>query len=276
MDQARRLYPSDLTDQQWEFISELIPPARSGGRPRTTNVRHVVNAVLYLTRTGCAWRYLPKEFPPHKTVYDYFTRWMTEGVWRKIHLALAVQVRVENGRNPSPSTVIIDAQSVKAQYGEERGWDGFKKVRGRKREILVDTMGILWGIKVHGANHGENRRGFEALENAQLHQPPERILGDHAYGLPPFAHQIYEKWGIWPETKKAIKIVVKDKYYKKIRKLDQSNLKPKRWIVERTFAWFNNHRRLSRDYERTTCRSEVLLYISQTAILLNRLAVRPP
>lgn len=270
--QARRLYPSDLTDQQWEIIKDLIPPARSGGRPRSTNVRLIVNAMLYLTRSGCAWRYLPREYPPHQTVYDYFSKWKCMGIWRQIHLMLATQVRIAEGRNQSPSTVIIDAQSVKAQYGEERGWDGFKKVRGRKREILVDTLGILWGAKVHAANQGENRRAFEAVERFPMNTAPKRILGDCSYSKSPFDAQVFSLWKIWPETKKGKNIYLSGK----TRVIETSNLKPQRWIVERTFAWFNHHRRLARDYERSVSNSETLLYISQVPMLLNRLRLHPP
>lgn len=272
MHQARRLYPSDLTDQQWELIKDLVPAARPGGRPRTTDIRQIVNAVLYLTRTGCAWRYLPNDYPPHKTVYDYFVKWKWTGVWRKIHLTLAAQTRVADGRQEAPSTVIIDAQSVKAQYGEERGWDGFKKVRGRKREILVDTLGILWGAKVHAANEGENRRGFEAVEAYPIAQPPERILGDYSYSRSPFDVHVYKKWSIWPETIKGKRGTKRDRHGSKVKMVEVSNLKPQRWIVERSFAWFNNYRRLSRDYERKVSNSEIFLYISQIPILLNRLA----
>jgi putative transposase len=272
MNQARRSYPSDLTDQQWESIKGLIPTARSGGRPRTTNTRAVVNAVFYLTRTGCAWRYLPKEYPPWKTVYDYFIRWKYGGVWRNIHMSIATQVRREDGRNESPTTLIIDAQSVRAQYGEERGWDGFKKVRGRKREILVDTMGIIWGSKVHAANQGENRRGFEAVESYLLKKPPLRILGDFSYSKSPFDVLVFKKWGIWPEVRKGKKPFVKSKDGRMRAKVTVSNLKPQRWIVERSFAWFNNYRRLNRDYEKNVSNSEIFLYISQIPMLLNRLA----
>lgn len=114
-------YPSDLTEHQWELIKDLIPPARPGGRPRTTEVKLIVNAVFYLTRTGCAWRYLPKEYPPWKTVYDYFSAWKRAGLWQQIHITIAKQVRIAAGRSEEPSTLIIDAQSVRAQYGEERG-----------------------------------------------------------------------------------------------------------------------------------------------------------
>jgi putative transposase len=274
MNQARSSYPSDLTDQQWELIRPLIPAARSGGRPRTTNIRSVVNAILYLTRTGCAWRYLPRDYPPYKTVYDYFSKWNYNGVWRKIHLSLVKQVRLAEGRNPSPSTVIIDAQSVRAQYGEARGWDGFKKVRGRKREILVDTMGMIWGTTIHPANTGENRHAFEAvMKYPTQEKPPARILGDSAYSKPPFDHEVFFKWKIWPEIRKGNKIKYKDSRSRIRYKVDHSNLKPQRWIVERSFAWFNNFRRLNRDYERNICYAENFLYISQIPLLLNRLVI---
>lgn len=276
MSQGRRLYPSNLTDQQWEIIRNLIPPARSGGRPRTTDPRAIVNAILYLTRSGCAWRYLPRDFPPHQTVYDYFCRWKCSGLWRKIHFILAKQVRIQEGRNESPSTVIIDAQSVRAAKGEERGWDGFKKVRGRKREILVDTLGIIWGAKVHAANQGENRKGIEAVETFPNVKIPERLLGDYSYGISPFDVQLHQLWKIWPQTVKGKCRTEKSRYESKIKKVEISNLKPKRWIVERSFAWLNNYRRLSRDYEKKVCNSEAFLYISQIPILLNRLDFCPP
>jgi putative transposase len=258
--QARRPYPSDLTDQQWEAIKDLIPPARSVGRRRTTCAREVINAVFYVTRSGCAWRYLPKEFPPWQTIYDYFSRWNAQGIWKQIHVYLAKQTRVADDRLETPTTLIIDAQSVRAQYGEERGWDGFKKVRGRKRQIVVDTLGIVWGVKVHAANQGENRRGFEAIEQCPQEVVPHRILGDYSYSKIPFDIKVFERWGIWPESRKG------SKTHSFI-----SNLKPQRWIVERSFAWLNNYRRLSRDYEKCVRNSEIFIYISQLQMLLNRL-----
>lgn len=277
MNQARGHYPSDLTDQQWEIIRNVIPPARTVGRPRKTNERLVVNAVLYLTRTGCAWRYLPREFPPWRTVYEYFVRWKWSGTWRQIHLSLATQVRVNSGRKESPSTVIIDAQSVKAHYGEKRGWDGFKKVQGRKREILVDTLGILWGANVHSANLPEQKGAFDAISSfPSSKSQPSRLLGDHSYSKAPFDGQLFSHWRIWPETKKSKKPLVKDHRGIPRRKLVESNLKPQRWIVERSFAWLNHSRRLSRDYEKVVSNSETLLYISQIPILLNRLVFQPP
>lgn len=276
MDQIGRPYPSDLTNQQWELIKDLVPQARFGGRPRKTCSRKVINAIFYVIRAGCAWRYLPKDYPPWPTVYGYFYRWKVDGTWRLIHLYLAKQSRINQIRNPTPSTVIIDAQSVRAQYGEERGWDGFKKVRGRKRQILVDTQGILWGVKVHAANQAEQKRGIEAIFDYPLgYKIPERVVGDFSYSKPPFDVEVFRHWNIWPEIRKGVQSTVKTKAgrSKKVIKID--NLKPQRWKVERTFAWFNNFRRLNRDYEKKTSNSEILLFISQIPLLLNRIT-QPP
>lgn len=270
MNQARRRYPSDMTNQQWEAIRGLIPPARSGGRPRTTQMREIINAVFYITRSGCAWRYLPRDYPPWQTVYTYFRRWLRDGTWQKLHFKIAKAVRRSDGRKAAPSMVIIDAQSVRAQYGEERGFDGFKKVRGRKREIIVDTMGIIWAAKVHAANEGENRKGFAAVEKYPFKKRPEKLLGDYSYSRTPFSTQLKEKWKIEPDVKKAEISYERDKFGSLQQKVRTTNLGAKRWVVERTFAWFNNYRRLNRDYERRVVISETFLFISQIQLLLSR------
>lgn len=257
-----RKYPSDLTEAQWECIQDFIPKARTGGRPRTTDMRSVVNAVFYLNQSGCAWRYLPKEYPPWKTVYDYFVNWKRQGVWRKIHESLAKKTRISAGKAETPSTLIIDSQSVRAAQGESRGWDGFKKVRGRKRHIAVDTLGIFWGLKVHAAPIKDARGASEVLKTYPKDTLlPKRVLGDAAYGKTPFDVWLFYNWGYWPQTSKPARI--------------ESNLKPTRWIVERSFAWLNGYRRHSRDYERKTDTSEALLYISQTQLLLKRIRPAP-
>jgi putative transposase len=160
-------YPSDLTNQQWEAFKDLLPRARVGGRRRTTDVRSVLNAILYLNRSGCAWRYLPKEYSPWRTVYDYFVRWRCCGVIDHILLKLSHMVRLQVGRNPQPSILIIGSQSVKASFGESRGYDGFKKVRGRKRHILVDTLGIVFAVRVSPANVGDVDEGLTLLRSAK-------------------------------------------------------------------------------------------------------------
>jgi putative transposase len=273
MDQAARHYPCDLTDQQWELIKDLIPPARRGGRPRRVSPRQIINAVFYLTRTGCAWRYLPKQYPAWQTVYDYFRQWRDEEVWIKLHQALAQKVRLSVGKEPNPNLVIIDGQSVKAQFGEERGWDGFKKVRGRKRQIIVDSLGIIWAAKVHRANQQESTSGYEAINKYPNNiARPEILLGDAGYGKAPFNLLAKTRWGIWPEIRKGTKPKVRNEKGHLRHNVGISNLKPQRWIVERSFAWFNHYRRLARDYERKIRNSETFLFLSQMPLLLNRLA----
>lgn len=149
-----QLYPSDLSDREWEQRTVLIPPAKTGGRPRSSDMRLIVNAVLYITRTGCAWRYLPREYPPWKTVYGYFRQWRINGLWKRIHDNLRARVRQQEGRERQPSAAILDSQSVKTtdRGGPSRGYDAGKKVNGRKRHILVDTMGLLLIVIVHAAS----------------------------------------------------------------------------------------------------------------------------
>ena len=161
MNQIGRSYPSDLTNQQWDVIKDLIPPARRGGRKRTADVRKVLDAVFYLNRTGCGWRYLPENFPPWRTVYEYFSKWRSTRVLEVICEELSKIARKQSGKEEIPSVLIIDSQSAKAQFGESRGYDGFKKVRGRKRHIIVDTLGIVHGIRISPANVGDVNEGIE-------------------------------------------------------------------------------------------------------------------
>lgn len=253
---GEQIYPSDLTNRQWQLIKKFIPSARFGGRPRKTNERQVVNAIFYVNRTGCAWRYLPKNYPPWQTVYDYFYKWTMIQLWQKIHFIFVKRLRKNLGKATTPRLVIVDSQSAKAHFGEDRGYDGFKRIRGRKRQILVDTLGFFWGVKVHAANFHDSTRASEAIDKfPKQAKHPEKLLGDFAYGRAPFDARLYLKWNIWPETKSS-----------KI----SCNLKPKRWIVERTFAWLNHFRRHSKDYEKNTSTSESLLYISQIQLLIYR------
>jgi putative transposase len=274
MSQNRRPYPSDLTDQQWNLIKRLVPKARSGGRPRKVLIREIINAVFYLTRTGCAWRYLPADFPHWRTVYDYFRRFCNEGVWGKIESRLHESVRQESGLEKDlPSYTIIDSQSVKAQYGELRGYDGFKKVRGRKRHIIVDSLGIPIAVKVSSANASDADEGFVVLERAKKvikFDRLEEILVDGGYKKVTFFENVIKAFKIIPTIRNSKTKPIVGK--REGRRLTSSNLKPRRWIVERTFAWFINFRRLNRDYERKIICSEAMIYIAATVLLLQRLA----
>jgi len=271
MEGSEGLYPSDLHDNEWEVIKDLLPSQKEGGRPRKTCLRKVVNAVLYVTTEGCTWRALPKDYPPWKTVYGYFSRWVVLGIWKLLHQELRAQVRIKEGKSVAPYVAIIDGQSVRAHYGEERGWDGYKKVRGRKRQILVDSLGLLLSVCVHRGNQQELTRAHEVL----LKYPkdlarPEKLLGDYGYGKSPFDVWVKLNWGIWIECTKGTKEPYRNEQGRLRYRVSTSNLKPTRWIVERTFAWFNFARRLAHDYERKILNSEAFLYISQIPMMLKR------
>jgi putative transposase len=263
----RRAFPSDLGELEWGFIKDFIPSARSGGRPRSTDPRAVVNAILFLNRTGCAWRYLPGGFPPWQTVYDYFSRWSAAGVWAQIVRTLTRVVRQRAARSAWPKLGIVDSQSVRAHYGEHKGWDGYKKVRGRKRHILVDSLGLLWSCHARAANEMDHKAAQEMFKHLpeKLEEGLQVLLGDGSYRH--LKGDFEQQHSLRVETVHARRIG---------NSKHLTNIKPKRWIVERTFAWFNLSRRLSRDYERKTSHSESMVYTAMIPILLKRLAKDGP
>ena len=257
-------YPSDLTDEQWAIIERLdIGKHRGPGRRMRLELRVVINAILYILRTGCQWRYLPSEYPNHNSVYYHFHKWCGDGTWEKVNTALRERVRREAGRQAQPSLAIIDSQSVKTtEVGGEHGFDGAKKVNGRKRHILVDTMGNLLKVLAHAANIGE-RAGAEKLllkVPEKLWARLEKILADGGYDGADFQAWVTQTFAVdleislRPRDKKGFVLV------------------PIRWVVERTFAWLGRYRRLSKDYERLTQNSEGLVYLASISRLLNRLA----
>lgn len=259
----RKSYPSDLTDEQWAILQPLIPPARPGGRPRKSDMREVVNALLYVTREGCTWRALPHDFPPWKTVYNYFQWWTWDGTWDRILDALRRQCRTRAGRPPTPRVAAIDSQSVKsAEGGQEIDTDGGKKIHGRKRHILVDTLGFLLTVIVTAANVNDGRAAPEVLEQLSENQVPrlEVIYGDSQYNNTTLSDWLKENAKLY-----RIEVVSRPKGESKFQPLKV------RWVVERTLAWLGRWRRLSKDYEHLPESSESMVKIAAIHHMLSRL-----
>lgn len=256
-------YPTDLTDAQWEQVSLHIPPAKSGGRPRTTSERRAVDAIFYIVRTGCQWRQLPHDFPPWQTVYRYFVDWQESGVITTMQRALYRMVRIAEGRKPTPSVVVIDSQSVKTgKAGGNRGFDGGKRVKGRKRHLVVDTLGLMVDVAVSPANVHDTRGATRILGRIAdwIGRKPKLVYADGAYGGRPLAEWAQENLGARIEISANLAMVTKQFVPAK-----------QRWVVERTFAWFGDYRRLDKDHERYVFNSVAMIRWAMVRLMLNRL-----
>jgi putative transposase len=258
---TRLVYPSDLTDAEWQWIKDLIPGETGGGRHRDTDMRQVVNGILYLLRSGCSWRMLPKDFPPYTTVHEYYGRWRKDGTVIRIHDALRRHVRTEAGRDPEPSAGVIDSQSAKTtEVGGEHGYDAGKKINGRKRHLLVDTMGLVLLVVVHTANIQDRDGARLLLAKAKgLFPRLQRIWADGGYAGK-LIGWLQETCG-W-----VLEIIKRHDAVKGFKLL------PRRWVVERTFGWLGRYRRLSKDYERLPASSEAMVYWAMTRLMVRRLA----
>lgn len=257
----RKSYPTDLTDEQWAKLKPHLPPAHRRGSPRRANLREITNAMLYLSRTGCQWRQLPHDLPPWQKVYYYFSQWRDDGTFERLNRELRIEVRVSVGKDPEPSAAILDSQSVKAtEMSQLHGFDAGKKIKGLKRHILVDTLGLLLIVMVLTA--GQQDRDGARVVLTKVHDRLPRLKK------------------IWADGGYAGKLVdwVKEvcgwvlDIVKRSDTAQGFEVLPHRWIVERTFGWLNRARRLSKDYERLSTSGEAMVYLAMMPLMLKRLA----
>lgn len=273
MSSPPRFYPTDLSDAEWTLLAPLIPSPKLGGRPPKWTRRHLLDGIFYVVRSGCQWRLLPREFPPWQTVYHYFRLWRLDGTWERLHSALREQERRRQGRDPQPSGCVLDSQSVRTTgVGGIRGYDGAKKLNGRKRHLLVDTTGLVLTAKVHAANI-QDRAGVSV------------VLAGARDTFPRMAHiwldQGYTGSGrTWIERELSWEAEIVKRpptwYWcapgEEPPPRPRFSVLPRRWVVERTFAWLGQSRRLSKDYERLPETSVAMIHAAMTRIMLRRLA----
>ena len=265
-DRSKLRYPSDLTDDEWRLVEPLIPPGKTGGGKRTVNMREVVNGLMYILSTGCQWRAIPKDLPPKSSVYDYFDLWTYDGTLERIHHALYEQCREQAQREASPTAAIIDSQSVKsAEKGgaciDPHGYDAGKKIKGKKRHILVDTLGLLLHAIVHPADIQDRDGGVLVMATLFGMFPfLKTLFADSGYQGPKFANGLAK---VLPHLDIEI-----------VKRSDQVSgfvVLPKRWIVERTIAWLNRCRRLAKDWENLNRKALAFLRLASIRLMLRKL-----
>jgi putative transposase len=261
-----KAYPSNLTQAEFDYLNDLIPEAKPGGRPRQVDLWEVLNAIFYVLMQGCSWRALPGDFPAWQTVYTYFRNWRKDGTWILIHDRLRDWTRMEEERDPRPSEASIDSQSVKsaAMVHQAVGYDAGKQIKGRKRFLSVDTLGLVLRVLVTAASVGEREGGKQVLGRVkQMGKTVARLHTtwvDGGFDGDPFMQWVMDicRW--------IVIVVLRPELAKGFVLL------PKRWVVERTFGWLMNARRLVRDYEKLPETSEAFIYLAMIRIMVRRLA----